>query len=220
MPGIYEIRNKINGKRYIGSTTREFKKRWKEHKVELRGGRHHSPYLQHSWDFHGEENFEFTVLEEIIDWTYEKQILEREQWYFNAYKPEYNCVLTAEYTFPKKRKGKTYTVIKDGKTITFSNLAKFCRDNDLKECTLRAVIGGYVPDYKGYTIKHSKPRKSNIGLTLISPTGDIIKPENLEKFCLEQFGDKRKSSHFYKMRNHPHRWKSYKGWKIYNVNST
>lgn len=228
MPGIYEIRNKVNGKRYIGSTSREFKERWKEHRYELRSGRHHSPHLQHSWDFHGEINFEFTILEEINNWTYEEQILEREQWYFDTYEPEYNCVLTAEYTFPKQRKGKTYTITKDEKNITFSNLAKFCRDNNLKECNLRAVIGGYIPDYQGYHLPNKIIRRgrgsngvselarknsiiSNSKTYTFIKDGKIIAVTNLEDFC------RKNGLGVSSMRNvNKGRQLSYKGYKVYN----
>jgi group I intron endonuclease len=58
---IYEIKNKINGHRYIGSTV-NFKSRWANHKTTLRGKRHHSFVLQKAWDTYGENNFEFNLL--------------------------------------------------------------------------------------------------------------------------------------------------------------
>jgi len=60
--GIYIIKNKVNGKVYVGSAV-DIQKRWREHKRVLRKGLHHSPRLQHSWDKHGEENFQFVVIE-------------------------------------------------------------------------------------------------------------------------------------------------------------
>lgn len=60
--GIYGIRNKINGKIYIGQTMMSFGDRWDCHKAQLRGGYHENPHLQNSWNKYGEENFEFIIV--------------------------------------------------------------------------------------------------------------------------------------------------------------
>lgn len=62
--GVYAIRNTINGKVYIGSTTKTFKTRWQEHRNQLRGNRHYNSYLQHAWNKYGEENFEFEIIQQ------------------------------------------------------------------------------------------------------------------------------------------------------------
>lgn len=59
--GIYHIKNKINGKVYIGCAS-VFGSRWDKHKHLLRRNRHHSEHLQNSWNKYGEEAFEFKVL--------------------------------------------------------------------------------------------------------------------------------------------------------------
>lgn len=58
---IYIIRNIVNGKFYIGST-KNFNQRTHRHKNDLRNNRHHSIYLQRSWNKHGEESFEFNII--------------------------------------------------------------------------------------------------------------------------------------------------------------
>jgi predicted GIY-YIG superfamily endonuclease len=64
--GIYSIRNKINGKQYIGSS-KSIRQRWSAHRSELRAGAHHSAALQRAWDKYGEDAFEFLVLELVED---------------------------------------------------------------------------------------------------------------------------------------------------------
>lgn len=60
--GIYGIRNKTNGKIYVGKTMQSFGDRWDCHKSQLKGGYHDNPYLQNSWNKYGEDNFEFIII--------------------------------------------------------------------------------------------------------------------------------------------------------------
>ena len=157
--GIYQIRNVINGKVYIGSTIRNFKVRWKEHRSELRSNRHHSRHLQNAWNKYGESNFSFEIVEYVTNNITERVLLNKEQSYFDNRKPEYNRSLTTYTTFPKIRKGKTFTLVKNGISVTFTNLAKFCRENNLDESNLRAVTKGRIPDYEGYHLPDKVVRK-------------------------------------------------------------
>jgi len=66
MQAIYQIRNKINNKIYIGSTN-NINKRWNNHKSKLNNKIHENSYLQAAWDKYGEENFEFSIIEQVND---------------------------------------------------------------------------------------------------------------------------------------------------------
>lgn len=66
MQAIYQIRNKINNKIYIGSTN-DINKRWNNHKSKLNNKIHENSYLQAAWDKYGEENFEFSIIEQVND---------------------------------------------------------------------------------------------------------------------------------------------------------
>ncbi len=83
---VYKIFNKINNHCYIGSTVKS-KSRWRGHAKDLNNKRHHSPYLQRAWNKYGENNFKFEIIEEILD---KSRLIEREQYYFDVLKPEYN----------------------------------------------------------------------------------------------------------------------------------
>jgi group I intron endonuclease len=60
--GIYRIVNILNGKYYIGSTSRGFRQRWWCHKGDLNKGIHRNSHLQSAWNKYGKENFLFEIL--------------------------------------------------------------------------------------------------------------------------------------------------------------
>lgn len=78
---IYKIVNLVNDKFYVGSTTNK-KVRFREHRKQLRGNRHHCKHLQASWNKYGEEKFDFRVIEEVPN---EKSLSEAEDKYLQEH---------------------------------------------------------------------------------------------------------------------------------------
>ncbi len=83
--GIYIIKNKVNGKFYVGSSC-NCEERFSAHKILLRKGKHHSVVLQRAWNKYGERNFIFKVIEECCA----ERLLDREQFYIDNFNPHYN----------------------------------------------------------------------------------------------------------------------------------
>jgi group I intron endonuclease len=77
--GIYQIRNKINNKIYIGSTY-NFRLRWNQHKSLLRNNIHPNKHLQRSFNKYEEINFDFEILEYIED---KNKLIEKEQYWID-----------------------------------------------------------------------------------------------------------------------------------------
>lgn len=86
--GIYKITNLKNGKFYIGSS-KDTDRRWWEHMNELNKNVHINKKLQNAWNFYGKDNFKFEVIEELND---EQILLEREQYYLDAFQPYRNNI--------------------------------------------------------------------------------------------------------------------------------
>ena len=78
--GIYQIRNLVNDKIYIGSSN-DLLKRKREHFCTLENGTHCNAHLQRAYNFYGKNNFKF----EIIEICEEKYLLEVEQIYLDKY---------------------------------------------------------------------------------------------------------------------------------------
>ena len=88
--GIYQIRNLVNGKRYIGSA-KCFRKRWAGHRSGFKHGNHPNLLLRRSWVKHGADAFVFEILETCSV----ELLLVREQHWIDSRSPEYNLSPTA-----------------------------------------------------------------------------------------------------------------------------
>lgn len=97
MKVIYQIKNLINNKIYIGSAV-SFKKRVELHINELNKGTHHCKYLQNAWNKHKQINFKFQILEvvELID-----NLILREQYYLDTLLFAQEFILNKDKRFNK-----------------------------------------------------------------------------------------------------------------------
>ena len=80
MIGIYCIKNKINGKVYIGSSN-NIERRFKKHKTELNTNNHSNKYLEKAYKKYGKDNFEFIILELCT----QEELIQREIFFINKY---------------------------------------------------------------------------------------------------------------------------------------
>jgi group I intron endonuclease len=70
--GVYSFKNKLDGKRYIGTSV-DLEKRKRQHLRGLRRNKHENSRLQNAWNKYGEDNFEYEVLQrcpkvECVEW--------------------------------------------------------------------------------------------------------------------------------------------------------
>src|SRR5580765_4345316 len=78
--GIYEIRNIVSGRVYVGSS-HDIIYRFRKHRERLNGGYHSSLRFQASWKKHGQDAFTFTILEVVAQ---RSDLLIREQHWIDA----------------------------------------------------------------------------------------------------------------------------------------
>lgn len=62
--GVYQITNKITGRKYISSSN-NMNGAWGREQFELEAGSHKNVQLQTDWKTHGKENFILEILEKI-----------------------------------------------------------------------------------------------------------------------------------------------------------
>jgi group I intron endonuclease len=95
--GIYKIVRIGTKQCYVGSSA-WIKKRWAVHKRELNNDRHQATYLQNSWNKHGAEAFEFTILEVCESTELRNLLFAREQHWMDMLKPCFNTCPAAAST--------------------------------------------------------------------------------------------------------------------------
>ena len=81
---VYKIENKTTGKIYIGQST-SYPTRTRRHRVDMRNGKHDNPRVQHDYDEHGLDSFEFSVIKEYPSDTSREILFEHEQQLINEY---------------------------------------------------------------------------------------------------------------------------------------
>lgn len=101
--GIYQIKNQINGHRYIGSAV-NLRNRWLGHLSGLRRQRHRNRHLQAAFKKYGEDAFVFSVLEYVRELG---KLIECEQHYLDALHPEYNIESVAGSSLGVRRTEET-----------------------------------------------------------------------------------------------------------------
>jgi group I intron endonuclease len=97
MMGVYEIRNKINNKVYIGSAT-NITTRWNQHIENLLYNIHVNYKLQEDYNKYGISAFSFSILEIVKE---QKHLFEKEQEYIDGIDIEnnYNILSYSNYEY-------------------------------------------------------------------------------------------------------------------------
>lgn len=92
MAYIYQIKNSINGKVYVGKTLESVEKRWKEHQRDSQRARCKDRPLYRAMNKYGIDKFEISILEEVSD----EVVNEKEKYWIEllgSYKDGYNATL-------------------------------------------------------------------------------------------------------------------------------
>jgi group I intron endonuclease len=175
--GIYAIANKVNGKMYIGSAARQAK--WSSwtgvyyrfnstngHRKKLLGNIHHAKKLQNAFNkcikdgYNPNDIFEIWILE----YCPADKCLEREQWYFDTYKPWYNSCLIAGSTLGYKHTDET-------KKLMSEKSPRRKLTSEQRRAVSEANKGKVLPDWHVQKLIESNKRRGKLYLG-ISPSGE------------------------------------------------
>jgi group I intron endonuclease len=185
MSCIYKILNKVNGKVYIGLTSRASPtKRWQRHISDLNSGKHHSRHLQKSWNKYGEANFIFEILE-VLEVDIKNLFLREIFWikFYKSFDPKfgYNMTFGGEGGFhlketidriAMKNRGKKRTLeyrrrvslSKIGKSTSLKGRKLSPRSIEIKNKISKSKIG----------IKNPKSYKKIVSVNIFTKTVDFF----------------------------------------------
>lgn len=164
--GIYEITNIVSGKKYIGSSV-NIKKRWKEHKYELKNNIHPNQHLQNSYNKHGVDVFIFKKIESVEPCF----LIKREQYYIDKYdfKSLYNIAPNAGSPLGIKVSEKTKKKL--SKLITFKgethSVKEWSEKTGLSHATMSARFRNW-PIERAITEKSNAIKKSEESVRAVS----------------------------------------------------
>lgn len=190
-PSVYMIKNKTNGKVYIGSAVNPQERR-RQHINDLKKKRHHSVHLQRAWDRYGEDNFEFKIIETVAD---KNNLIEREQFFMDYYlsynknkgynlQPKANNSLGYKHTNESKR------------NMSIAHIGKILSDDTKRKISI-ATSGENNHNYgKGYKFsgenhpmygkKRSAESKRNMSIAHI---GNKLSEETKRKLSIAMSGE-------------------------------
>jgi hypothetical protein len=206
MQGIYKILNTVTNKVYIGSTF-DFKTRKRIHLKDLRNNKHHSKYLQNSYNKYGEDIFVFEILEIIED---NSNLLIKEQYWINYFqsfdeKKGYNILKFAgsckgrintekrrlEISIQNSKPIYQYDLngnfIKEWRSATIA-----AKELNTFQSTINNALTNYAKTALGYMWKYDKmekiekyQRKKN------KPDTDIVKNNKIQRILSKTVQEKR-----------------------------
>jgi group I intron endonuclease len=160
--GIYKITNILNNKIYIGSS-KDIQTRWRKHISLLKSTKHSNTHLQNAWIKYGENAFIIEVIE--ICPLYKQIILEREQYYIDTLKPEYNKCPKAGSSLGRSHSNETKEKIKLAlKEKPWSDERRKASDNISKKLSLIKEMKQWVKDLKKIKKDFDKVSKKIIKL--------------------------------------------------------
>lgn len=165
--GIYKIENKINGKMYIGSSSK-LNNRISEHFRLLNTNRHRNKYLQNSYIKYGRENFKF----QILLYCDKKNLIYYEQCFMDS------CDFNMLYNIRKKADSnigiklsietrKKLSIVRSGRKLkeeTKKRISEAHKGKKLSEKTKRKLsVLNTGKNHPKYGTTHSEDTKKKIG---------------------------------------------------------
>lgn len=133
--GVYQIRNLVNGKCYVGSSN-NIGRRYLDHMRELSRGTHSNPRLQLSWNKHGGDSFEFSVLFRCP----ENVLPIYEQMFINDLQPFYN--IAKDVGFPATPKpGTPEAKLRGKKVIESRRKSERCNSPEFHQMMSEIMVG-------------------------------------------------------------------------------
>ena len=183
MKGIYQIKNLINGKCYVGQSV-DVESRWTDHEYTVNNNKllaYHYP-LYRAMRKYGRDNFYFSVLEEV---EMTDDLTARELYWYNQLQPEYNQIVPGDNIATSRNipvvaiSPDTHKPVARYESIKAASLAVGTLSPNIKACCdgKRAKARGHYWSYEKDLDKWIKPKDHKLGKDIYQidkDTGEIV----------------------------------------------
>jgi group I intron endonuclease len=203
---IYEIVNIKNNERYIGSA-KDFNRRRRNHLNLLKKNKHHSNKLQNNYNKYGECNFNFYIIEELLD---PINLITREQYYLDLIKPKLNMTLIAGLNSSQGLKRSKETCKKISEALKGKGLSEYHKKS-VSDTLTGKKQSNETKQKRSDEIKKFHRNKDE-PILQYSKDGSFIKKWKNPKEITDFFGDQR-THRLYDVLNETPNRKTYKNFK-------
>lgn len=194
--GIYLICNNLNNRYYIGSAN-NIKRRWKEHKINLRSNKHENPFLQNDWNKCGEQAYSFSVVQ-VTDKN--EQFLIEQEWIDRLISDDLCYNLSKNTLSPmagRRHSKETIEKIKAAnkgrvvsqetrKKIGDASRGRITSEETKKKISARGKGRIVSTETRQKASQSNRAAKTRNSYLLRSPTGEEVYVENIMDWCIEQ----------------------------------
>lgn len=194
--GVYQIKNLITNKIYIGSTTTSFIYRWRQHQSKLRKGEHKNAHLQSSYIKYGDSNFEYSIL--YIGTSFE-DIRAKEQEFidnFDSCDPDkgYNLEVLVDRHVRSEETKRRMSESRKGKCVGASNgFYGKTHSEEVREIIRQAHLGKTASDITKAKMAEKKKIKVRINGVIYPSIKEAAQELRMSKATLSRWiKDKRK----------------------------
>lgn len=152
MGSVYSIECVSNNAKYVGSTI-NFQERRYQHLSLLRGGKHHSRYLQRVYNKYGETSLCWSVLEDCED----SLLAAREQYWYEYLNPELNMVRPDRGVSGSNSKAVLQIDTASGKIMNrFNSIKQAAQQVGVSHVAISNVVRGVQQTSGGYRWVYEK----------------------------------------------------------------
>lgn len=190
---IYQIKNTVTSKVYVGSTA-YMGDRFSAHRRHLELNKHHSIKLQRSYNIHGKNNFQYSILEKVN--SREELILNEQKWIdkCNSYFNGYNSCPIAGSQYGYKWSDESRAKLSKSKKGKPSNRKGAVLSEETKKKLSDINKGKKIPQYvidklKGRRFTLSAENKRAISVSRGLKNYYTIIDVNMNVTCLNMFKD-------------------------------
>lgn len=172
--GVYRLFNRINGRFYIGST-KEFKRRWRQHVKDLTANKHSNAFLQADFNICGSDAFVFEVLK-VVEGPQELRLAEEQVYINQLYDNQQQCYNLTRSVNKRGPSCNSYTPEESKAKFRASVLGKRRWTEEEKREISERLKGHHVSE-----ATRQKLREKNLGKKQSEETKKKISESNIGK---------------------------------------